>query len=310
VQYHIGCSGWSYSAWLGPFYPSKLENADWLRYYSQVFDYVEIDSSFYRMPNKFMVKNWAKRTPDNFRFTAKFPKVITHDKHLVDVNEEVYTFLNNMEPLQEKTLALLIQLPPSMQIMPGLEGLKDLIHLLDGRFRYAVEVRHPSWFQDLAYNFFANNDICMVWSQLAHLRTPPIVTTNFLYVRFIGDRSIDEKDFGKIQKDRVLEMKRWAKELKKVEKGEIRGRRKEVNLAMIAANNHYAGFGPGTANLFRKMVELSELSWENRNQLQVRLELRKRQLQQLEQDQQIRKSTKASPENTRKRQSSLVEFMG
>ena len=257
-----------------------------------------------------MVKNWAKRTPDNFRFTAKFPKIITHDKHLVDVNEEVYTFLNNMEPLQEKTLALLIQLPPSMQIMPGLEGLKELVGLLDGRFRYAVEVRHPSWFQDLAYNFFADNNICMVWSQLAHLRTPPIVTTDFLYVRFIGDRTIDEKDFGKIQKDRVLEMKRWAKEIKNVENKKERGRRKEVNLAMIAANNHYAGFGPGTANLFRKMVGLSELSWENRNQLQERLQLRKRQLQQLEQDQQIRDSSKALSKNTEKRQSSLVEFMG
>jgi uncharacterized protein YecE (DUF72 family) len=111
VQYHIGCSGWSYTAWLGPFYPSKLENTDWLRYYSQIFDYVEIDSSFYRMPNKFMVKNWVKKTPDNFRFTAKFPKIITHDKHLVDVNEEVGTFLNNMEPLQEKTLA-----PPDIKI--------------------------------------------------------------------------------------------------------------------------------------------------------------------------------------------------
>jgi uncharacterized protein YecE (DUF72 family) len=310
VQYHIGCSGWSYTAWLGPFYPSKLENTDWLRYYSQIFDYVEIDSSFYRMPNKFMVKNWAKKTPDNFRFTAKFPKIITHDKHLVDVNEEVCTFLNNMEPLQEKTLALLIQLPPSMEIMPGLEGLKELLPYLDGRFRYAVEVRHHSWFQDLAYNFFTDNNICMAWSQLAHLRTPPIVTTDFLYVRFIGDRSIDEKDFGKIQKDRVLEMKRWANEIKKAETGKIRGRRNEVNLAMIAANNHYAGFGPGTANLFRKMVGLSELSWENRNQLQERLELRKRQLQQLEQDQQIRDSSKASPKNTRKRQSSLVEFMG
>lgn len=310
MQYHIGCSGWSYTAWLGPFYPSKLENTDWLRYYSQIFDYVEIDSSFYRMPNKFMVKNWAKKTPDNFRFTAKFPKLITHDKHLVDVNEEVCTFLNNMEPLQEKTLALLIQLPPSMEIMPGLEGLKELLPYLDGRFRYAVEVRHHSWFQDLAYNFFTDNNICMAWSQLAHLRTPPIVTTDFLYVRFIGDRSIDEKDFGKIQKDRVLEMKRWANEIKKAETGKIRGRRNEVNLAMIAANNHYAGFGPGTANLFRKMVGLSELSWENRNQLQERLELRKRQLQQLEQDQQIRNSSKASPKNTRKRQSSLVEFMG
>jgi uncharacterized protein YecE (DUF72 family) len=309
LQYYIGCSGWSYSAWIGPFYSSKLENSDWLRYYSQVFDYVEIDSSFYRMPNKFMVRNWVKKTPDNFRFTAKFPKIITHDKHLVDVNEEVYTFLNNMEPLQEKTLALLIQLPPSMQIMPGLEGLKELVGLLDGRFRYAVEVRHPSWFQDLAYNFFANNDICMVWSQLAHLRTPPIVTTDFLYVRFIGDRTIEEKDFGKIQKDRVLEMRRWAKEIKKVETGKIRGRRKEVNLAMIAANNHYAGFGPGTSNLFRKMVGLSELSWENRNQLQERLELRKRQLQQLEQDQQIRNTSKVPPKNAKKRQSSMVEFM-
>jgi uncharacterized protein YecE (DUF72 family) len=87
---------------------------------------VEIDSSFYRMPDKLMVKNWAKRTPDNFRFTAKFPKVVTHDKYLVDANEEVYAFLENMEPLQEKTLALLIQLPPSMEIMPGLEGLKEL----------------------------------------------------------------------------------------------------------------------------------------------------------------------------------------
>ena len=310
MQYHIGCSGWSYTAWLGPFYPSKLENTDWLRYYSQIFDYVEIDSSFYRMPNKFMVKNWAKKAPDNFRFTAKFPKIITHDKHLVDVNEEVCTFLNNMEPLQEKTLALLIQLPPSMEIMPGLEGLKELLPYLDVRFRYAVEVRHPSWFQDLAYNFFTDNDICMAWSQLAHLITPPIVTTDFLYVRFIGDRSIDEKDFGKIQKDRILEMKRWANEIKKAETGKIRGRRKEVYLAMIAANNHYAGFGPGTANLFRKTVGLSELSWESRNQLQERLELRKRQLQQLEQDQQIRNSSKASPKNTRKRQSSLVEFMG
>ena len=86
-----------------------------------------------------------------------------------------------------------------MEIVPGLEGLRNLLPLLDDRFRYAVEIRHQSWFQDLAYNFFADNDLCLVWSQLAKIRTPPIVTTDFLYVRFIGDRSIDEKDFGKIQ---------------------------------------------------------------------------------------------------------------
>jgi uncharacterized protein YecE (DUF72 family) len=76
LQYYIGCSGWSYSSWQGPFYPPNIENSQWLGYYSQVFEYVEIDSTFYRMPYPFMVKNWYKRTPDNFRFTAKFPKVI------------------------------------------------------------------------------------------------------------------------------------------------------------------------------------------------------------------------------------------
>jgi uncharacterized protein YecE (DUF72 family) len=259
LKFYIGCSGWSYSAWKGPFYPPNLESSEWLKYYSQIFDYVEVDSSFYRIPNQFMVKNWFKKTPDNFRFTAKFPKVITHDKHLVDVDKEVEVFLNNIEPLHEKTLALLIQLPPSMEIMSGLEGLRQLVPLVDKRFRYAVEVRHQSWFQDLAYNFFADNNICMVWSQLAGMRTPPIVTTDFLYVRFIGDRSIDEKDFGKIQKDRVSEMRKWARRVKRVEKE--RGKEEEISLAMIAANNHYAGFGPGTVNIFRKMVGLSEISW-------------------------------------------------
>jgi uncharacterized protein YecE (DUF72 family) len=196
-----------------------------------------------------------------------------------------------------------------MQIMPALLGLKELVRLLDNRFRYAVEVRHPSWFQDLAYNFFSNNDICMVWSQLARMSTPPIVTSDFLYVRFIGDRSIDEKDFGKIQKDRVLEMKRWADELKQVQSGKEKGKRNEVNLAMIAANNHYAGFGPGTANLFRKMVGLSELSWEDQQQLQEQVRLNLRQEQQLEQHERTRDSLKVSRKIAKKRQSSLIEFM-
>jgi uncharacterized protein YecE (DUF72 family) len=271
LKFYIGCSRWSYSSWKGPLYPLNLESSEWLGYYSQIFDYVEIDSSFYRIPNQFMVKNWFRKTPDNFRFTAKFPKVITHDKHLVDVDKEVQVFLNNIKPLHKKTLALLIQLPPSMEIMPGLEGLRQLVPLLDKRFRYAIEVRHQSWFQDLAYNFFANNNICMVWSQLAGIRTPPIVTTDFLYIRFIGDRSIDEKDFGKIQKDRISEMNKWAGRIKKVEKEKKkeRGREEEeISLAMIAANNHYAGFGPGTANMFRSMVGLPEVSWTYQRQQQ------------------------------------------
>ena len=262
MQYYIGCSGWSYSAWKGPFYPSNMDNSsDWLSYYASVFDYVEIDSSFYRMPNLFTVKNWLKKTPENFKFTAKFPKVITHDKHLKDVSRELEYFHQSMLPLRDKILALLIQLPPSLKITEGLDNLRQVVLELDTKFRYAVEVRDRSWFQDLAYNFFANNNICMVWSQLAELRTPPIVTTDFLYIRLIGDRSIDEKDFGKIQKDRVIEMKKWSSKIKRVIKQEEGGGRKNINLAIVSANNHYAGFGPGTANIFRKMVDLPEATW-------------------------------------------------
>jgi uncharacterized protein YecE (DUF72 family) len=73
-----------------------------------------------------------------------------------------------------------------------------------------------------------SNNLCLVWSQLARIRTPPIVTTDFLYVRFIGDRSIDEKDFGKIQQDRIFEMNKWAEEIKKWKQ-----KRKEVERKLV-----------------------------------------------------------------------------
>jgi uncharacterized protein YecE (DUF72 family) len=90
-----------------------------------VFDTVEIDSSFYSTPSKQMVTSWAKRTPKDFKFTAKFPKVITHDKRLKDVDEDLEHFFDAMAPLENKTL--LIQLPPSLQIHEGLERLRELV---------------------------------------------------------------------------------------------------------------------------------------------------------------------------------------
>ena len=75
LQYYIGCSGWSYSSWQGPFYPKGIENSKWLRYYSKVFNYVEIDSSFYRIPNEFMVKNWYKELQKTFDLLRNFLKL-------------------------------------------------------------------------------------------------------------------------------------------------------------------------------------------------------------------------------------------
>jgi uncharacterized protein YecE (DUF72 family) len=201
-----------------------------------------------------MVNNWADKTPKDFKFTAKFPKAITHDKRLKNVDKELDQFFEAFRPLSDKILALLIQLPPSLQIHEGLQGLRELVPILDQRFRYAVEVRHASWFQDLAYNFFANHQICMVWSQLAEMKSPPVVTSDFLYVRFIGDRSIE--DFGKIQIDRMVDMQQWADSIKSVQKDD------RIRHAIVAANNHYAGFSPGTVNIFRTMLGLSEATWK------------------------------------------------
>jgi uncharacterized protein YecE (DUF72 family) len=263
LKFYIGCCGWSYTAWEGPFYPSDIKNSKWLEFYSKVFDYVEIDSSFYNKPNVIMVKQWLKKTQEDFRFTAKFPKVITHDKRLKNVDNELQLFFKAIEPLYDKTLALLIQLPPSIEIMEGLQRLRELVYKLDNRFRYAVEVRHQSWFQDLAYNFFANNNICMVWSQIVGIRTPPIVTSDFLYLRFIGDRSLQEKDFGRIQKDRSPEMRKWVKRIYRAEKSNEENKR--LKFAIVAANNHYAGFGPMSVNIFRKMIGLKEVTWDQKD---------------------------------------------
>ncbi|HYZ60233.1 MAG TPA: DUF72 domain-containing protein, partial [Nitrososphaeraceae archaeon] len=135
---------------------------------------------------------------------------------------------------------------------------RNILPYLDKGFRYAVEVRHRSWFQDLAYNFFANNNMCLVWSQLADIRTPPIVTSDFVYVRLIGDRSIHERDFGRIQIDRIKEMKKVARTFKRDSDESDLSR---VRFSIVAANNHYAGFGPGTVNIFRQLLGLEGVKW-------------------------------------------------
>ena len=254
MQLYIGCSGWSYTSWQGPFYPTDINKNLQLPFYSEVFNYVEIDSTFYNIPTESMVRNWNKRTPDNFRFTVKFPKVITHDKRLMNAEKELSLFYDRIEPLKGKILALLIQLPPSFELKEGLESLRRSDFFFDDTFRYAIEVRHRSWFNELAYNLFQNSNISLTWSQMDRLQTPPIVTADFIYLRLIGDRSIHESNFGKLQIDRRIEMEKWAEKIKETKNNE-----KDIKTAIVAANNHYGGFGPGTVNIFREMMDMDPI---------------------------------------------------
>jgi uncharacterized protein YecE (DUF72 family) len=238
MKLYVGCSGWSYTSWKGPLYPFNIENKLWLPYYSQIFNYVEIDSTFYNIPSELMVRNWSRRTPDSFRFTAKFPKIITHEKRFKNVEKDLELFYERMEPIKDKVLALLIQLPLSYQLKQRLEDFTNYNFFFEGSFRYAVEVRHPSWFNELAYNFFKNNNIAMVWSQMDRLQTPPIVTSDFVYLRLIGDRRLAESQFGKMQIDRTEEIRNWTNKMKEVKQNE-----KDVKVGIVAANNHYGGCG-------------------------------------------------------------------
>ena len=155
-----------------------------------------------------MTKRWASLTPNEFRFTAKFPRLITHEKSfLLSLIKNFTISLMSRAPLRGKVLALLLQLPPSLTAKEGVKKLQALIHMLDSDFGYAIEVRHKSWFDKGIYKLLPNNNICLAWSYLDTIQTPHEQTSDFLYLRFIGDRSIDQKDFGMIQKDRFKELK-------------------------------------------------------------------------------------------------------
>ena len=257
MNLYIGCSGWSYKGWIGTFYPSSLENKNWLSYYSKFFKFVEVDSTFYNIPSRFVVKGGKDKTPDDFKFALKFPKIITHEKKMhkgADVSKDLSVFFYNIEPLVDKTLLLLIQLPYYLTENKYFDSLQNMVYKLDHRFRYAIEFRDPSWFNDKVYDYLKDDKITLTWSIRDELKTPPIVTSDQIYIRFIGDRSIDDKDFGKIVKDKKKEMIEYVDILNKTTDFQ------DYQNIAIAFNNHYAGFGPESANTFLKLMDKPEIN--------------------------------------------------
>jgi uncharacterized protein YecE (DUF72 family) len=188
----------------------------------------------------------------------KFPKVITHEKKLEDVVKPLSILFYSLEPLIDKTLTLIVQLPPFLSEKKGFSPFQNMIRHLDKRFRYSLEVRHSSWFNDNLYDLLRENNISLVWSVRDKLQTPSIVTSNQVYIRFIGDRSISEKDLGKTVKDRRREMLEYVKKVR-----ETQNDNSNISDVLIAFNNHFAGFGPHSVNDFLKLMNMSEIDWKS-----------------------------------------------
>jgi uncharacterized protein YecE (DUF72 family) len=176
---------------------------------------------------------------------------------LEDVVKPLSILFYSLEPLIEKTLTLLIQLPPFLSENKGFSPLQGMIRYLDKRFRYSLEVRHPSWFNENVYNFLKEHDISLVWSIRDELKSPSIKTSDQVYIRFIGDRSISETDFGKIVKNRSKDMLEYVKQVR-----ETQEENSNIRDVLIAFNNHFAGFGPQSVNDFLKLMNMSEIDWE------------------------------------------------
>ena len=250
----VGCSGWSYKDWVGPFYRSDLPARDYLKFYSRVFNCVEIDSSFYRIPNQFMIEQWKRATPDDFVFSPKLPKKITHDNKLENVEGSLTYFYSMVGRLGSKLGPILVQLPPSVKVEKHMPIMEKFVVSLNPKYRHAIEFRHKSWFTRKVYDLLEANNVAMTWSFNQYLETPADVTAKFAYLRMVGERDITS--FGAKQKERGEEMRRWASNLE--EKSD------SLDDAYVFFNNHFAGFGPESVNEFRRLLGMIELDW-NKN---------------------------------------------
>jgi uncharacterized protein YecE (DUF72 family) len=182
-QLRIGCSGWTYKDWKGPFYPDKTPDRLRLEYYATRFDTAEINASFYRLPSDSMVESWARRAPAGFVFAWKVSRFITHNKKLKDCAESVDLVFGRMAPLGEKLGPALIQLPP--QLRRNDERLAAFLDLLPPG-RRTVEFRHASWYAPEVFRLLAERDVALCISDHHSAPSPWEVTASWVYVRGHG----------------------------------------------------------------------------------------------------------------------------
>jgi uncharacterized protein YecE (DUF72 family) len=184
---HVGCSGWNYAHWRnGVFYPPRLPPREWLSYYARVFDTVEVNATFYRLPKITTVAGWVERTPQDFVIAVKASRYLTHVKRLAGLRESLDILLERIRPLVDspKLGPVLWQLPPTLHRDDEL--LAGALATLPRNLRHAFEFRHESWFAEETYRLLRDHGVALVVADRAGapgLRREEI-TADFTYVRF------------------------------------------------------------------------------------------------------------------------------
>jgi uncharacterized protein YecE (DUF72 family) len=259
---HIGTSAFTAAGWEGSFYPEGMKPADYLNYYAQKFDTVEVDSTYYRTPSEAMVKRWYAQTPKNFLFALKIVQTITHEKVLVDCDDDLKHFLAAADLLGEKLGPLLFQFPYfNKKAFPDgaafFSRLEPFLKKLPCGYRFAVEIRNKYWLVPKFADMLRARDIALALIDHPWMPRPreifakmDPITADFTYIRLLGDRKgIEEKTetWDKTIVDRKPELSEWVEIVRKVHQ-----RRVQI---FAYANNHYAGHAPATVRQLQEMLE-------------------------------------------------------
>jgi len=192
MKLHVGTSGYSYKEWKGNFYPEDLPAKEMLSYYSRRLPAVEINNTFYRLPQPSMIENWNAQVPKRFRFSIKATQRITHIKRLNNVADETKYLLETASLLEKRLGVVLFQLPPNFK--KDIERLKPFLDLLKPDLPTAFEFRHESWFDDETFALLRERDCALVVSDTDEKPLTEIISTaRWGYLR-LRRTAYDEND--------------------------------------------------------------------------------------------------------------------
>jgi uncharacterized protein YecE (DUF72 family) len=197
VPLYIGTSGWHYPHWRGVFYPRSLPPSDWLAFLAHRFQCTEVNSTFYRLPQRATVQAWADATPDDFVLTLKFSRFLTHLKRLRAPEEAVQRFFERTEPVGDKLGPVLLQLPASLGL--DLAHLEATLRAMPPGVRVAVEFRHPDWFCDETYALLRERGAALCLADRGSRPVTPLVrTASWGYVRFHEGTAAPRPCYGRV----------------------------------------------------------------------------------------------------------------
>jgi uncharacterized protein YecE (DUF72 family) len=253
---HIGTQGWSYADWVGAFYPPGAKQEDWLPFYGGVFDTLELDTTFYHPPRPSVVRSWERHTPAGFRFAAKVPQRITHESRLSNMGGRLGEFVEALAPLGDKLGPLLVQMPAEFERDDGTVGVLDRFLAAAPRdVRIAVEFRHASWHVAGTWELLRRHRAALAWTAWRDLPRATEVTSDFLYLRWLGDRREIAK-YDRVQVDRTPDFAVWEEDLKRA--------LPEVREVYGYFNNHWAGHSPASANEMKRRLGLATVDPRDR----------------------------------------------